>query len=60
MSRSARPEFVIFLTITGITLVFWVLRGFGLFTFLPGLVLWILILLSIGSGVFAAIQRTRR
>lgn len=48
---NARPETVVFLTILGVTIVYWILRGIGILTFLPGFVLWVLIFLSIGSGV---------
>ncbi|NJN58436.1 MAG: hypothetical protein HC840_14280 [Leptolyngbyaceae cyanobacterium RM2_2_4] len=60
MSRAVRPETAVFLSFLGITLVVWVLRGVGLLTFLPGLVIWLLILLSVGAGVFDFIQRTKR
>ncbi|NJL35683.1 MAG: hypothetical protein HC833_14120 [Leptolyngbyaceae cyanobacterium RM1_406_9] len=60
MSRAIRPETAVFLSFLGITLVVWVLRGVGLLTFLPGLVIWLLILLSVGAGVFDFIQRTKR
>jgi hypothetical protein len=60
MSRSVRPETAVFLSFLGITLVVWVLRGIGLLTFLPGLVIWLLILLSAGAAVVDFIQRTKR
>ena len=37
----------------------YLLRGFGILSFLPGVVLWILILLSIATGLASAIQRTK-
>ncbi|MBE9102224.1 hypothetical protein [Vacuolonema iberomarrocanum] len=40
--------------------VIWGLRGFGLLTFFPGGVIWIVLLITIGLGVFALIQGTRR
>ena len=45
-----------------ITLAVYVLRGFGVpgFTALPGIVLWILILLSIATGLMYGVQKTRR
>ncbi|MBD2068894.1 hypothetical protein H6F93_15415 [Leptolyngbya sp. FACHB-671] len=60
MSRSVRTETALFLSFVGITLVVWVLRGIGILTFLPGLVIWLLIFLSIGAGVFDFIQRIKR
>jgi hypothetical protein len=37
----------------------WVLRGLTLLAFLPGVVLWILILLCFGLGIVASLQRMR-
>ncbi|HEY9817837.1 MAG TPA: hypothetical protein V6D20_18840 [Candidatus Obscuribacterales bacterium] len=42
------------------TLVIWILRGVGLLTFLPGIILSLLLLLSIGTGVLWALQAIRR
>lgn len=50
----------VFLTILFITVLVWVLRGLGILTFLPGMVIWILLLLTVGAGVFSGIQGTRR
>ncbi|NJO41584.1 MAG: DUF4175 domain-containing protein [Cyanobacteria bacterium CRU_2_1] len=60
MSRRLRPDTTVFLTILCITAIVWALRGFGLFTFFPGIVIWVLILLTIGAGVYSGIQGTRR
>lgn len=45
-----------------LTVLVYVLRGFGVpgFTALPGLVLWVLILLSIATGLMYGVQKTRR
>ena len=45
-----------------ITIAVYVLRGFALpgFTALPGLIVWILILLSIATGIAYGVQKTRR
>jgi uncharacterized protein YqhQ len=45
-----------------ITIAVYVLRGFAIpgFTALPGLVIWILILLSITLGIAYGVQKTRR
>jgi uncharacterized protein YqhQ len=45
-----------------ITVLVYVLRGFGVpgITSLPGAVLWILILLSIATGLMYGVQKTRR
>ncbi|NET05077.1 MAG: hypothetical protein F6K16_10190 [Symploca sp. SIO2B6] len=43
-----------------ITLIIYLLRGFGILTFFPGGVIYLLILLSIGTGLVYGIQKTRR
>jgi hypothetical protein len=60
MIKQLRPDTTVFLTILFITVLVWILRGLGLLTFLPGLVIWVLLLLTIGAGVFSGIQGTRR
>jgi len=47
----------IFLSILGITLLVWILRGVGLLTFVPGAVIWILILLSFVAGILNTLIR---
>lgn len=49
----------VFLGILAFTLVVWILRGLSILAFLPGIILWILLLLTIGSGVFTSLQRMR-
>ncbi|MDF0552738.1 hypothetical protein [Kamptonema sp. UHCC 0994] len=58
-SRKLRtPSFArIFGIILSITLIIWLLRGFGILTFIPGGVLWLLLLLSIGTGIISTLQR---
>ena len=52
------PSFArIFAMILGITVIIWLLRGFGILTFIPGGVIWLLFLLSIGTGVISTLQR---
>ncbi len=60
MGKSIRPETSIFLAILAITIAVWVLRGIGLLTFIPGGIIWLLILLSVGSGVVNVLLRMRR
>jgi hypothetical protein len=60
MIKQLRPDTTFFLTFLFITVLVWILRGLGLLTFLPGLVIWVLLLLTIGAGVFSGIQGTRR
>lgn len=43
-----------------ITVIIYLLRGFGILTFLPGGIIYLLILLSIGVGIIYGIQKTRR
>lgn len=43
-----------------ITIVIYVLRGFAILTFIPGGVIWILIFLSIATGLVYGVQKTRR
>jgi uncharacterized protein YqhQ len=45
-----------------LTFLVYVLRGFGVpgFTALPGGVVWLLILLSIATGIAYGVQKTRR
>ncbi|MCU0546727.1 MAG: hypothetical protein MUE44_31950 [Oscillatoriaceae cyanobacterium Prado104] len=47
----------IFLTVLGITLLVWILRGVGLLTFIPGAVIWILVLLSFIAGILSTLLR---
>ncbi|NJL86382.1 MAG: hypothetical protein HC886_11010 [Leptolyngbyaceae cyanobacterium SM1_1_3] len=49
----------IFLGVLTVTLIVWVLRGFALLAFLPGIVLWLLLLLCFGSGIFLLLRRLR-
>ena len=52
----------VFAATLAITVAVYVLRGFAVpgFTALPGLVLWVLILLSIATGLIYGVQKTRR
>ncbi|HEY9625124.1 MAG TPA: hypothetical protein V6C78_32665 [Crinalium sp.] len=52
-----KPATTVFLTLLSITFVVWVLRGLGVLGFLPGIVLWLLILLTISAGVISRVQR---
>lgn len=60
MRKSLRPSTQLFLITLATTAIVWILRGIGLFTFLPGGVIWLLILLSIGTGVVNGLMGTRR
>lgn len=58
MRRLSIPTQV-FLGLLVLTLLIWILRGFTILAFLPGVVLWLLLLLTIGSGVLTSLQRIR-
>lgn len=55
-----KPTTTVFLSILTITLTLWVLRGIGLLTFLPGIVIWMLLFLTIGAGVISVVSRAVR
>ncbi|AFZ29929.1 hypothetical protein Glo7428_1362 [Gloeocapsa sp. PCC 7428] len=61
MSRTRRHRNIraaqLFVIFAGITILVWVLRGLGILTFLPGGILWILILLSVITGIWSRFQR---
>ncbi|MES1021748.1 hypothetical protein ABN584_02440 [Gloeocapsa sp. BRSZ] len=61
MSRTRRYRNIraaqLFVIFAGITILVWVLRGLGILTFLPGGILWILILLSVITGIWSRFQR---
>ncbi|MGF1515598.1 MAG: hypothetical protein ACFB5Z_18125 [Elainellaceae cyanobacterium] len=54
------PQTAAFLICLGLTLLVWAGRGFGLLTFVPGGLLWLLLLATIGAAIIDIIQRTRR
>lgn len=60
MRQTAELRNTIFWIVLGITLAVWILRGIGILTFIPGGVIWLLLLLTVGTGVFNMVQRTRR
>jgi|GEM_PF-2068137 hypothetical protein len=49
-----------FVVVVGVTLVIWILRGLTLLSFVPGLVLWLGIFLSIALGLLSAWQSSKR
>ncbi|MEQ8756812.1 hypothetical protein [Coleofasciculus sp. G1-WW12-02] len=50
----------IFSISVAVTFVVYILRGFGILSFIPGGILWLLILLSIATGVIYGVQKTKR
>ncbi len=53
------PGSKLFLTLLAITTVVWMLRGFGLLSFLPGMVIWMLILLCFATGILNSLRSIR-
>ncbi|TVR04130.1 MAG: hypothetical protein EA395_16610 [Phormidium sp. GEM2.Bin31] len=49
-----------FVAVVVLTFVIWVLRGLTLLSFLPGLVLWLGLLLSVALGLLSAWQSSKR
>jgi hypothetical protein len=41
-----------------VTILTWVLRGIGILTFLPGGIIWLLLLLTLGLGGVSLLQRS--
>ncbi|PZV08788.1 MAG: hypothetical protein DCF21_20290 [Leptolyngbya sp.] len=48
-----------FLAALGLTAILWILRGLSVLAFVPGLVIWLLILLCFGLGIVSSLQRIR-
>ncbi|MBD6616250.1 hypothetical protein FNW02_10485 [Komarekiella sp. 'clone 1'] len=48
----------IFGMLLGIGIAVWVLRGFGILSFIPGGIIWLLILAAIAVGIISYAQRT--
>ncbi|MBW4683699.1 MAG: hypothetical protein KME40_01100 [Komarekiella atlantica HA4396-MV6] len=48
----------IFGMLLGIGIAVWVLRGFGILSFMPGGIIWLLILAAIAVGIISYAQRT--
>ncbi|NJL89157.1 MAG: hypothetical protein HC916_04640 [Coleofasciculaceae cyanobacterium SM2_1_6] len=60
MTNSESAPAYVFASVLSLTIVIYVLRGLGVMGFIPGGTLWVLILLTIGSGIFYGVQKTRR
>ena len=48
-----------FLITLGATLLVWLLRGLAVLAAMPGVVLWVLILLCFSLGIISTLQRIR-
>jgi Flp pilus assembly protein TadB len=61
VSRTRRNRHIhasqLFFIFAGFTILVWVLRGLGILTFIPGGIIWILILLSAIAGIWSRLQR---
>ncbi|MEH1842554.1 MAG: hypothetical protein V7L20_28440 [Nostoc sp.] len=60
MSQSSlnRRLIQIFGILLGISVAVWVLRGFGILTFIPGGIIWLLLLGAIAIAIISYAQRT--
>lgn len=56
MGRSLKSSTIAFLVILAITGLVWALRGIGILTFIPGAVLWVLILLCVVTAILSAVR----
>lgn len=56
MGRSLKPSMMAFLAVLLMTALVWILRGIGLLTFIPGGVLWVLILLSVLTAILTVVR----
>ena len=54
-----KPGSQLLLFLICFTVGIWILRGLTLLSFIPGLVIWLLILACIGVFVFNSVQSTR-
>lgn len=55
LNRLLIQGFGIFL---GIAIAIWVLRGFGILTFLPGGIILLFLLIAIAMGILSYVQKT--
>ena len=55
-----KPATTIFLALLTVTIAVWVMRGIGILSFIPGILIWLLFLATIGAGVVSTVQRTIR
>ncbi|MCG8367324.1 MAG: hypothetical protein MJA27_28800 [Pseudanabaenales cyanobacterium] len=53
------PGTQLFLSLLALTTIVWMLRGFGLLSFLPGMVIWLLILLCFATGILHSLKSMR-
>jgi hypothetical protein len=51
MRRTLKSSTVAFIVVLGMTLFVWMLRGFAVLSFIPGSVLWVLLLLCVVTAI---------
>jgi hypothetical protein len=49
-----------FLISLAITVLIYLLRGFAIITFIPGGIIWFLMLVTLGLGIWLGVEKTRR
>ncbi|MEM8544085.1 MAG: hypothetical protein AAGF66_08860 [Cyanobacteria bacterium P01_H01_bin.119] len=54
-----QPATQLFLATLVVTAIVWFLKGLSLFSFMPGIIFWLLLLLCFGTGIFTSLQRMR-
>lgn len=54
-----RPITQLLLATMAMTAIVWTLRGIGLLSFLPGIIIWLLLLSCFAIGLFSSVQSTR-
>jgi hypothetical protein len=59
MTKPLRFGTRLLLTLISMTVVVWGLRGLGLLTFMPGLVIWLLLLMVFAVAIVNSLQATR-
>ena len=56
-TKSQNLALRLFMILLLTAIAIWVLRGLGIVTFLPGGIIWILLLVAIAASVFSRFQR---
>ncbi|MGD1852990.1 MAG: hypothetical protein ACFB2W_01945 [Leptolyngbyaceae cyanobacterium] len=59
MANRLRPITQLLLATMAMTTIVWILRGTGLLAFLPGIIIWLLLLACFAIALFSSLQSTR-
>ncbi|MEM7795623.1 MAG: hypothetical protein AAF579_14375 [Cyanobacteria bacterium P01_C01_bin.118] len=59
MANRLRPITQLLLATMAMTAIVWTLRGTGLLAFLPGIIIWLLLLACFAIALFSSVQSTR-